>query len=281
MTKKITYLLMLVATAFLFTVSSCKSSKSVTEDSEQGVEIATSYVLQEMAQSYRTWDTFSTSGKISISGIASFSTSMQLKMSRGKCISISIRPLLGIEVAKVFIDKESATIIDKYHKTYTTIELKDLAHILPIDINDIQDILLARAFTLNDGTLSTENVNKFSISTAGMGNGYIVSPKKKNKDFTYEFLLNKDKQVEALNVYPSSSAKSYSAVYSDFATSQPGSEAANISVDTTIKDKAVSLNLYMNPSKTRWDAEVEESVSINKSYKEVTILELLKSLKSL
>lgn len=278
--KKIHFLLFIII-SLMITVSGCKSSKSISKDDESNKDFVSEVVLQEIADSYKTWNTFSTSGKISISGAISFSTSMQLKMVKDNCISISIRPILGIEVARVFINNDSAVVVNKMQKVYTSIELKDLAHILPADINDIQDIILARVFSLNDGTLNNDNINKFTVSTDIKNDGFLIAPRKRNNKFSYEFALNKNKQVTSLNVYPAGSSKQYTAVYSDHASLTTGSEAENITIDTTVKGKELSLELFMNSSKTKWDSNVDESISINKSYRKVSVIEFLTMLKSL
>lgn len=258
-------------------VTGCKSSKTSVDE---GVIIdkSTEQVLTDVAASYRSWNTYSTSGKLSISGAMSFSTSMQLKMVHDKSVVISIRPVLGIEVAKIYVDNDSAVVVDKIHKVYASVELDRFANILPMNIGAIQDILLSRAFTLNDGTLSTDNLKKFSITALPSGNGYAVSPRKKADGFAYEFVLNNDKQMETLNVYPSGASKTYSAMYSDF-TTLGGAE--NIKVSATVKNKDVTLGLYMNSSKTKWDSDVDESLSISKSYRKVTVTEMLSILKSM
>lgn len=270
----VSFLLMLTVLA------GCKSSKTaVTSETDEGMR--PEKALIEMAESYGIWDTFATSGKLSISGVVSFSTSMQLKMVRNKCISISIRPILGIEAAKVFIDKDSAVVVDKYHKVYTTIELKHLAKILPVNIGTIQDVMLARAFTLDNGTMTTDNVKKFNVKEKPGSNNFIVSPRKKDKNFTYEFEVNKDNRIAMLNVYPARSEKTYSAVYSDYGSTNFGDMAGKISLSTIIGDKGVTLGITMNPSKTKWNGNADESISINKSYRKVTITELISLLKQL
>lgn len=273
--------LLLITTTILLIVTGCKSSKTTTQGNEDNINFVSETILQETAKAYSTWNTVSTSGRISISGAASFSTPMQLKMVKNKCIYISIRPILGIEAAKVFINSDSAVVVNKLNKVYTSIELHDFAHILPIDINALQDILLAKVFSLNYGTLSSDNLNKFTISEDILNNGFLIAPRNKSNKFSYEFLLNKNKQVTALNVYPSASTKQYSAVYSNHATTSAGSEAENINISTTIKDKELSLELYLNSSKTKWDSPVEETISLNKSYRKVSIMEFLSILKTL
>ncbi len=278
--KKI-YFSQLIIAILLITVTGCKSSKTITGDNKGDKDFVSEVVLQELSDSYKTWNTYSTSGKISISGAMSFSTSMQLSMVRDKCISISIRPILGIEVAKVFINTDSAVVVNKMQKVYTSIELKDLAHILPVDINNIQDIILARVFSLRDGTLNSNNIKQFTVSYDSRNNGLLISPRNKNNRFSYEFSINENKQVSLLSVYPTGSSKHYTATFSNHAYMGIGSEAENITIDTTIKDKELSLELYMNSSRTKWDGNVEESISINKSYRKVSVMEFLSMLKSL
>lgn len=278
--KKI-YLLQLIITLILISVSGCKSSKTITGGDKGDKDVVSEVVLQELADSYQAWNTYSSSGKISISGAMSFSTSMQLSMVRDKCISMSIRPILGIEVAKVFINTDSAVVVNKLQKVYTSIKLKDLAHILPVDINDIQDIILARVFSINNGTLNSDNIKQFTVSHDGRNNGLLITPRNNSNKFSYEFSLNENKQVALLSVYPTGSAKQYTAIYSNHVSSGIGCEAENINIDTTIKDKELSLGLYMNSSRTKWDSNVEESISINKSYRKVSVMEFLTMLKSL
>ena len=255
--------------------NSCKSTKKAVDDGKDVPEI----ILGEMAQGITPWTDFSTSGKLSLSGAASFSTSMQLKMFHDKSIVISIRPLLGIEVAKVFINNDSAVILNKYHRVYTTILLDQYKHMMPVNLQTIQNIILARPFTLDDGTLCPNNVKKFSIATAD--NGFTLSPRKKQNDFSYNFSINTMRQVEALNVTPAHSQTTYTALYSDFVAESPAALASNINISTTIGELDLSLLLYLNPSKVKWDSTPEEPLSINKSYRKISIAEHIELLKSL
>lgn len=261
-------------------LTGCKSSKSTTDKTSEEV-ITTNKALTELAKSYSDWNTFSSSGKASIGGTYSFSTSMQIRMVKDKSVIISIRPVLGIEVAKVFIDNDSAVVINKLHKVYTSVDLKRFEHIMPMSIGTIQDIILSRVFSINDGTLSSGNASKFQIADNAAGNGYVVSPRKKFDSFAYQFALNENTQVESLDVFPAGSTKSYSVKYSDFASSAAGSGASNMQIDMQMSGKDLSLGMYINPSKTSWNSNVDDSPNISKSYKKVSVKEFLSILKSL
>ncbi len=279
--KKYSILIFSFLAIMLGCLTGCKSSKSATDSTKEETITSSSKALKELAMSYQEWDKFSTSGKISISGSFSFSTSMQLRMVRDKSVTISIRPVLGLEVAKVYIDNDSIVVVNKLNKVYTSIDLKRFSHILPMDISTIQDIFLSRVFSLNDGTLSNNNSNNFSITEHPSGNGYIVSPRKKSGNLSYQFTLNENLQLESLDVYPPASAKKYSVIYSDYATTVVGREASNIKADIEMNGKSFSLGMYMNQSKSTWNGNFDEYINIGKSYKKVSVSEFLSILKSI
>lgn len=273
--KKLHFIILSVVLLMLG-MTGCKSSRSVTSDVVPGVQPTA--VLQEVASSYRSWETYSVSGKVSMSGVASLSSSMQLKMVKGKCVLISIRPILGIEVAKMYIDNDSAVVVNKLNKTYTSLSLSQFAEILPMDINIVQDMILARVFDLKEGELSLKNLKKFEISSDA--DNFTITPRKKRKDFAYEFMLNKAKQLTALSVSPASSSKTYTAQYSGYAKDAVGNPASNIKFATSLRGKNVELNLNLNTTKGKWDGNVDEYFSVGMGYKKLSIAEFLTSLKS-
>lgn len=275
MTRNLIYIFTLML--MLVGISGCKSSKSVTGSDISSSQ--TSSVLQEVAASYRNWDSFSSSGKITLSGAASISSSMQIKMVHNKYITVSIRPILGIEAAKVYIDNDSAVVVNKLNKTYTSLPLSQFSHILPVDITTVQDIILARIFSVKDGALSVDNLKKFDISAEL--DDFIVTSRKKQNDFSYAFSLNNAKQLTSLTVSPSASSKKYTANYSGYDDGAIGTPASNIKLSTAIKGKDITFEMYLNPSKNKWDNNSDESFSIGKNYRKVTINEFITSLKSL
>lgn len=277
MIKKSYFILITAVVLFIVGMTGCKSAKTVTGDAGEGV-IEAAALVQELAESYKPWNTYSVSGKLSLSGKSSFSTSIQLKLVKDKCLIMSIRPVLGIEMAKVFIDNDSAVVINKYNKVYTSMGLDIFSHVVPMNISALQDIFLSRVFSLNDGTLSSDNIKKFGVTIEE--NSVLIAPRKKPKDFSYMFAVNRNRQLEALSIQPSGSGKSYTAEYGGY-NSDAGGEASMIKLNTSIKGVAVSIGLNLNTSRAKWGAPVDEKLSINKSYKKVTLEEFFAILKSL
>ena len=101
----------LVATLVL---GSCSTTKKAGETTvtDAAISLPLKQRLVNTLDSYKDWSTFRTSGKIVIGGKQQFSSSMQLSMVKGKSISVSIRPLLGIEMGKIFITSDSIIVLN-------------------------------------------------------------------------------------------------------------------------------------------------------------------------
>lgn len=267
------YFILVTVIVMTLGFTGCKSSKTVTGTDDKAVGAAA--VLRDVAASYEQWNTYTASGKLILSGKASLSSSIQLKMLKDKNISISIRPVLGIELAKVFINNDSAVVINKFNKVYTSVGLDVFSHVVPMNVGALQDIFLSRIFSLNDGTLSLDNIKKFEAESSG--EGFDVEPRKKQKDFSYVFSLNKDRELQKLSIYPSKSDKSYVAEYGGHS----GGLASVLRMETDINGEQVSLEFDMNTSRAKWNATVDEELNISKSYKKVTLQEFVEVLKSI
>ena len=60
------------------------------------------------------WNTFKSGGNASVGGTGKeMSSSMQMRMHRGKSIYVSLRPVLGIEVAKMVISGDSILLLEE------------------------------------------------------------------------------------------------------------------------------------------------------------------------
>lgn len=257
--------------ALLAVTSGCKSSKQSADSSVySGTETEETLKARfaNTVASYNEWTTFKTSGKFTIGGVASFSSSMQLAMVKGKAISISIRPFLGIEMGKLYITEDSIVIVNKMEKYYIAERLQLITNGIPFNINDMQNIFLARMFELGKGGVTTdaETLKSITADAEGLMN---VKFEPKNMGFDYLFAVNKDLEVKNLTVSFTGSQSDFFVNYYDYQTSVAGKIADTIEMLSKFGEKDFSLKFVYDSSRNEWNGDVDCSIQINSRYSRV------------
>ena len=135
-----------------------------TDETEQTVTATGAFSLQTVAETVPEWTDVTISGKLTInSGKSSISSPVILKMVNDKMISISIRPILGIEMGKIYITNDSLVAVDKYHKTYFTENIASLVG-FDLDVASLQALFLSRPFQPGEGPITDKNRKKFNAT---------------------------------------------------------------------------------------------------------------------
>ena len=100
--------------------------------------------------------------KCSVS-VGSLSSKAQVKMINGEYIQISLQPLLGIEVARIMITKDSLFVVDKIGSQVAKEPLSSLDKYIPgnVGIKELQKVLLGVPFIVGD-TLTNKSYGKFN-----------------------------------------------------------------------------------------------------------------------
>lgn len=102
------------------------------------------------------WTDLSMQGKLSFDGLP-MSVSVKVYMKRGESIILSGRaPFLG-EVARVEVNRDSLTIINKYTRTYNMQPFAGLPVDRSVYLSDLQDVLLGQVAFPGHGRLTPDN----------------------------------------------------------------------------------------------------------------------------
>ena len=263
------------AMAFVGAMASCGAHQVATEGNSAAPNpVAVPEVQQvnhvaKIAQSFGAWTSLKANGSVSIGGKSSLSSSMQMRMERGKSIYISVRPMGIMEVGRLIIKGDTLLVIDKIHKRYILENAKLLTSGIPVDVNTLQDIFLGRAFVLGKGTLNA--AMKDLVSVSDEDGAYVMRAEEQFKGFTYAFRFDKTYHITALQVVPGSnpaSANTYAVDYSNVKSSLAGYIATKVKVETQISDASMSLSLSYNGF--TWNEPVEIDAKIPANYTRVS-----------
>jgi len=190
------------------------------------------------------WSSFKSGGNAEIGASGkSLNSSMQMRMHRGKSIYISMRPIMGIEVAKMVISGDSILLVDKVHKRYILEKASLLTNGVPVTVDILQDIFLGRAFELGKGSLTQDIKDDFMIEQSSDGK-VLLKPIEQYKGFEYNFVYDSHNNIVSLDVTPSKQGSStYSVTYGDVRGTVAGKVAGEVAVSTVINGKKFNLNL--------------------------------------
>lgn len=101
------------------------------------------------------WDQLSMEGKLSFDGLPLRPT-VKIYMKRNESIIMSARASIFGEVARIELNRDSLTIINKHSKTYNSQPIATYLSSFPNAIADIQDILLGELAIPGHGRLTPE-----------------------------------------------------------------------------------------------------------------------------
>ena len=269
--------------AILAMSTSCRSAQKAMVSETRSGEIAESVEADwsnsafnplTVAAAAPEWTDFSASGNITVSTTGSLSSAIQIKMVRGRSISISIRPLLGIEMGKLFVDKDSVTLVDKYHNIYVR---ESVSQLLGNDIGlyALQNLLLSRPFDLTDGAISASTAYHFSATAPDNERRWQMRPAKANQLFGYFFDMIEN-NVSRFNV-TLNNGQQYAMDFSAFKPVDGKVIATSISAHIEIGGAKVGMDLKYTKS-IRWNSGVTDYIRIPDGARRYSLAQLLKSL---
>jgi len=220
------------------------------------------------------WHTMQCGGNMSLSGAKSLSSSMQVRMVRDEAIYISLRPMLGIEVARLLITGDSVYAVDKVHRRYLAEKVSLLTAGIPVTVSTVQDIFLGRSFIIGEGTLNT--ALKSQVTVNRVGQQCQLASKQHYKGYGYAFTYDAANHIVSLDIVPEgSTTAAYQVRYGDVQSTTAGMIAGTVNVDARVEGSQFAFALdYDN---MEWNKDVKIDRSVPTHYKRMSA----KSLSSL
>ena len=270
--KRQSTILSVFTTTFAFILliglAGCRSSKSIVDQSMLDYSSLTlSERLQEVAAANCPWTQLNLPLKVSLKSPDKLSLSGRIYMRRNHDIYVTLR-VLGIEVANMYVNKDSIYVADKAHKYYLAEPIDKIFAGASLSIGDIQDVLLGRAFINNRGTLTADMLNQVAVAD-GENNSWDISPQSKiNGSISYSFRLSdSDNSMQSFTV--DTGSKQYSCSYSDPTTIDGSRFMQRMSISTKVGKTEIDATLAMDFDKVKWEVPESARWRTPKNYRRI------------
>lgn len=263
-----------IVLGFVFSLTGCKSKKELAAKNVSDTK-ANTEILSDVQKNQLKFNTLSakTSFELQRAGSkSSLSTSAQLRIIKGKGILISLRPFLGIEVAKMVVSNDSVLIVDRMNKQYLYESIADLKKSKSIDFNynNLEALLTNRLFYPGKKDVSEADYPKFRIQKSQ--GSYLVSTKDAS-DILYNFAIDGNDHIISTLIYGEKRNYTLQCSYDKFIVDQNNSYPTNIRFKIGINEKR--MDVVLSYSKLDIDKDIDIDYSIPGSYRKVTLDEVL------
>lgn len=229
--------------------------------------------LNSVTESYTSWQSVELNGKLHMDRLP-VSPGLKIYMERGQSIYISVRaPFLG-EIGRLELHESGLTAVNKLKKVYVSEDLSRLKDKIPaMAIENIQDLLIARAFIAGHGTLSPANQNLCSLYNEQ--DCWLLVPLVQPEGGSVRYGYTFDFSGKLQDLYVTTVSGNYAAL----AEYSYNGKKTLIDFNLTLRDKSYEARLQFDAPK--WNPSRSLTpISINKDWRQVDIPTFLRSFHS-
>lgn len=262
----------------------CRSSRSTgssaaypsTSAEQAPVEVSP---LKSVTDNYRDWTDVSVPVTLRLVSPKNMSVSARARMVRGRCIDLSFR-MLGFEVARIWLTPDSVVAASRPKKVYLAESLSKLTSGLPLNIDNLQDMLMGRPFMPGGSTLTLADSAAMRLDTSS--GSVRLLPRRQHPMADYGYVLDLPSVVTALAVVAGDHDISFTASYSGPEPLTPaGNVMDNVAVDIDTPRGEYAAEVAWKWGSARWNDMITVDPPATAGLRRVTSAQLMKIIKDM
>ena len=197
------YLLALLLLMFVG-IYSCKPKKRIVQAESALEDKTNSNLFEDVLVKELKYSTFSSKMNMTVStGKKTLSSKAILRIVRDEAIQLSIQPLFGIEMFRLYVQPDCLIILDRMNKRYVREYFADIKGEIPsgFDFYTLQSLFTNALFISDQSAVSTNDYKKFKYSQSS--NNYKLSAHDSKSNIDYSFFVNGNDQITLAQLYMS------------------------------------------------------------------------------
>ena len=204
------------------------------------------------------------------------SSRVDLKMVKDSAFQLSVQPLLGIEVFRMELSKDSVKAIDRLNKRYVADNYANLKGQTTVDFNfyNLQALFANHLFIPGQKTLTDKQYNRFKVNAGASENELRI---KDAMELLYLFMAGGDGKLFSTQISAPENKYILSWRYSDFRLNAGKMFPMQMNVSLTANGVSKgSVEMHFN--KIQVNVPLTMDFTIPAKYQRITLAQIIKSL---
>ena len=264
----------------LLILGGCKSSKKVGTVATGTAKVHQVFfqAMEEQALHYQTL-TARLGVAINLSNFQVNSTRVELKMIKDSAFQLSVQPLLGIELFRIEVSRDSIKVLDRMNKRYLAENYEALRAQTPITFNfyNLQALFTNRLFLPGEQTVSESQYDRFRFDQSGTT---VLIQAKDPMGLRYTFEADGEEKLLATEMTDAKGQYRLRWGYADFRVVEKQLFPQRMTVEAFKEDNAEG-NVQWGVTRMRLDEPVKLDFVIPAKYTRITFEQLVRTLKHL
>ena len=256
-------------------LNGCKATKRILQAESALEDKSQSDLFKDVLYKGLEFSTLSSKLNLTITtGTKTISSKGSLRIVNNEAILVSVQPLFGIEMFRLYVEPDHLIVLDRMNKRYVKESFNDLTKDNPVGFNfyTLQSLFTNSFFIPDQSTVSLQDYKKFKyLETA---ESYQLEGRDNKSNIDYSFFVNGNDQITLTKLFLPKRAYSLEWNYSEF------SLLKNIFFPYEMKITASTQKRKLDTSITMSDINLNEvmslETSIPSSYTKVELSEVLK-----
>lgn len=266
-------LLVVVVVLVALGVAGCRSTRQVPVEPTGTAVADAAQLYKRLGKNDGSWTDVTVPVKLQLSSPASLSVSGRARMVRGRSVDISLR-VLGMEVAQLYVTNDSVYALYRLKKQYIAEGIRQAVGKFPVNLDNLQDLLLGRVFVLGHQSLADVPMKALDISREG--DGWNVIPKDAPSDMSYGFRLSEAALLERFVAYALDNSLVTTVGYSGYVSTPSGLAAREVAVEVVKGRRTITAGIEWRWDDAKWDTGVKSEWSRPRGYTRLESKDLLK-----
>ena len=272
------HIIILFFASILFLVLySCKSKRQVVTSAPLEHKVDAD-LFSDVLNSQLNFKTFSSRLNLNLSsGTKSLSSKASLRIVKDKAIQLSVQPLFGVEMLRLYADTDSLVLLDRMNKRYVRESIKDVKKIYPVgfEYKTLQSLLTNHIFVSGQNDVIYADYDKF-LSGRASDMYYLLKSVDDESGIEYSFEIDGNDRIASTRLFEPKENYSMDWRYGNFV--KETYKAFPHKMEVALASEKRKVNVGLEFSGITLDENFDLQISIPRTYTRASISDIVKIL---